>query len=329
MKKVRAFNLDGSFAGVMDSFSVGDETRRDHHFKCLDPECNAKFHWIKGYKRDENTKEVDPTFGRNPSSKHREGCKYDYEVIASRNSAVSFYKDGKYFLRVNFPMGGSWSDLNPRRGRLTRIQRQTAEDNTGKKSVSSIAQAINFLNEQFGSLDHPALEDLYLDYQGRSYAWKDVFVTHDDYTKIFNAAVTNEDVQKSIVATLMPNHQISDNNNGKKRFQCTFQYASVGGRAIRIAPVLVCEDDRIAAEIGDNLKQATLAVSRPFIPRNIQEQVLRGEWRGKAVPVYMYLAKDSQITTIDNAYWRDPGSAQMTLDLDSGITPAYNRFRPK
>lgn len=322
MKKVRALDFDGEYLGVISSKEVSEETRYAKQYCCLDPECGAKFHWKKSYKRDENTREVDPTFARNPSSEHREGCAYDYEAIASYRSDVSFMKEGKYFLRINFPMGSHFTDKNPRHGRFTRIQREAAIGNTGKKSVGSLEVMVKFLEDQFGSLEHPALDNLYLDYQGRSYPWSEVITEPDNYKRIYDAATAIDEKESSILAVVSPIYAIDRNRAGKARFQCAYQFATAAGHRVRLAPVLVAENDEIAAKIRSNMRGTFLVSARPFVPDFIQNRIGTPDNKGRNTQAYLHIIDQKQITPIDDSYWKEPKPAQMTLDLDFPAQPA-------
>lgn len=290
---------------IRSASEITDSERDVYDFRCLDESCGAEFHLRRRSWPLEATKEVSATFVRNPSSKHKPGCDYDYENKASHHSSVSFYKNGAYHIRINFPLGSSYSDLYPERGRLTAAQKIAAQGNSDKKAVRSVSGLVQLLEKEFGSIENAALENLILHYQGRSYDWPGTFVASNDYTRIFNAAADNKpDVTRSILCVVRPELEISPSKKGKRRFACTELPAVVNGQDIKLRPVIVCETSQLAQNVKTN--KTMLLAARPFISPTVlkDDDLLRGFG---PIPAYLYVADQTQMAVINNEYW-DPVS---------------------
>jgi hypothetical protein len=301
MKKVRAFSLKGEFERVVRAGELPESARRQHKFKCLDAGCSAAFHLVKGHRRKENTEPIAPTFARDPGSRHREGCRYDYDVIASHHRYQAFIRDEKLFLRVNFPLGGKPTDRHPERGGLTGAQIRAAERNTSKQPVASLQVLTRLLGKEFGSLQSEALENLVLDYQGHSYAWPDVFTDSDSYARLHQEAAKKEDERKGLLIAVKPLNEIPRNDKGKMKFACEPQNIVVGGRHEIIRPVLVFENDELAKDMKAG--KTMLVATRPFIPDRV---LAKSNPPGGNVSVYLYVHDKSQITPVPESTWRKP-----------------------
>src|SRR6185295_4622005 len=272
MKRTRSLNLSGEFERVVHAREVPPAERRQHHFMCLDENCGAQFHLVRRHRRKENTEVEAPTFARNPSSKHREGCKYDFEYIASHHQYQSFVQGDKLHLRINFPLGGCTSDRHPEQGGLSQAQRAAADRNTDKKPVASLQVLARFLEKQFGNLQSDALENLVLDYQGISYAWENVFTDADSYARLYTEAAREENDKKGLLIAVRPSHETSRNRNDKRRFLCEPQNVIIGGRRETIRPVIVCENDAIADQV--RLGRTMMVATKPYIPPPVLAQDL-------------------------------------------------------
>jgi hypothetical protein len=318
MKKVRSFSLRHEFERVVHAGDMPEAERHRHHFKCLNDKCSAAFHLVRGHRRKENTETVDATFARNPGSKHSGGCQYDFESIASHNQYQSFVQDDKLFLRINFPLGGRYVDRHPERGGLTREQRAAADRKTGKKPVAALAVLTHFLEKQFGSLQSEALEDLVLDYQGRSYPWPDVFTDADSYARLHSEAAKDELEKKGLLVAVKPLHEASLSGKGKRRFLCESQMVTIGGRREIIRPVIVCENDEVANEIRKG--RTMLVASRPFIPDHVLSQDLPADSK---VHVTLYVHDKGQIAPVPESTWRKPvlacGAPRNQIQLQLGL----------
>lgn len=237
-------------------------------------------------------------------------CDYDYENKASRHRNVAFEKDGKFHLRINFPLGSSYSDLHPQRGRLTAAQKIAAQNNTGKKAVGTVAGLVKFLEREFGSLENPALENLVLHYQGRNYEWPETFIASGNAAKIFEtAAGKTKDVTAGALAVVKPHQEISASDRGKRRFVCEEVPLAMNGNKSVLHPVIVCETAMLAQRIKTGA--AMLMAARPFIPPHIlHDEKLHG---CAAVPVYLYVADRTQFATIDDKYWNPVPGKQTGL----------------
>lgn len=314
MKRVRAYNPeDRSFTGTLHADNVNDETRHARILGCLNADCTATFHWVQAHRRHENTKEVPATFRRNKSSVHTEGCDFDYEILARQHRDLVFIKDGVPHLRINFPLGSSWTDRHPERGQLTKAQRTAAENNSNVISVSSLARMVNFIEKQYGSLENPALENLVLDYQGRSYPWDEIFVTAQQYTKLFNEAANPErDQARAMLSIVQPLREIARSRKGKRQFECEWQHGDTGKAEEKIRPLIVCETDSVAEKIEKAVKDKSpaLIAARPFIVPSVLDNPQRYN-----IPVYLYAHSHQQAEPVKDTYWHYHPARQINMAL--------------
>lgn len=289
MRKTRAFDLNGVFKDVADARTIDPALVTACRFRCLDENCTAAFHRVSGYRRQENTNEVPPHFARNPHETHRTDCPYDYETKAARHHDVTFMKNGELHLRINFPLGSSYRDLNPARARLPRVDRRTAEDNTGIQSARSLPDMVKILKDEFGGLESPALENLKLDYQGRSFAWMDIFVTPARYGRLVEAAASGTGEQDAVLADIVPEREIGRNSKNKRRMSCAAETALIGDRSLKIRPIIVAGDDNIIDTLsaGDHF----LVAARPFVPATTPKN-------GNTIDVYLYLRNVNHATPL-------------------------------
>ncbi len=300
MKKARSFSLKGEFEKVVRAGDVPESERHRHEFKCLDPGCDAHFHLVKSHRRKENTEKIEATFARNAGSTHRDGCDYDYETIAKKHRYQSFIKDGKFYLRINFPVGGKYSDRHPERGGLTRTQRSAAERNTDKKPVASMEALTKFLEKEFGSLQSESLENLVLDYQGKSYPWPEVFTNADNYERL-HAEAAKQDERKGLLVAVEPLRETSRNGKDKRRFLCEPQDVVINMQHQVIQPVIVCENDDLAKKIEAG--QALLLAARPFVSA---EALSRPPTPGQKLYVSLYVHDAAQMAPVRDTVLHRP-----------------------
>lgn len=318
MKRVRALDkITGGFVKVLHASSVSENTRHAHDYRCRDAACEAKLHWVKAHPRRENTRLVPPTFARNPGSAHKEGCSYDYEYKARHHDGLTFYENGLFHLRINFSLGASWADKNPERGDLSAEQRRVAKNRSGYKGVPNMQDLVRFLEKEFGSLESPALENLVLHYQGKDYAWDDVFVPSDQYTKSFNDAANARGWRSKAITVLKPTHEIQSNKNGKRRFVCETQYAHTGKKRELLKPVIVCDNESAASVVEQSMTRgkAMIVAAAPFITKDTLNQPRRRD-----LPCYFNVINHNQMTEVRDDYWRYYPARKMDFlsKLDGG-----------
>ncbi len=318
MRRVRAINNKTGEESVLNAKDLESSQRYDFKLCCLDEGCPKTYHWRKGYKNKENTAEVAPTFVENHKSEdHNPDCRWDFVKIASKRKDITFYENGYYHLRVNFPLGGSVSDMFPRTGRLTKEQHRVAENNTHLKGLSSMEEVVKFLEKEFGSIEAEELENLKLHYQGPDYIWSDVYAASDDYGAMVDVpsdpGTGNIDARLSVVRV---SHETKENDKGKRRFVCEWQQGVVRDKVDKIRPTIVCANEEVA-QAFEGLSQhggVALVSARPFVPPNFFE---KKKWERDAVPVSLYVTQTDQITELDaHEYWRYQPHRQLDLDIE-------------
>jgi hypothetical protein len=321
MKKVRSFSLKGEFEKAVRASDLPESERHRHNFKCLDPDCGASFHLVKGHRRKENTEVVEPTFARNPGSRHRDGCRFDFDAIAHQHRYQTFVRDDKLFLRINFPLGGMASDRHPDYpGLLSGAQKRAADQNTDKKPVASLQALARFLEKEFGTLQSDALEDLVLDYQGRPYPWAEAFTDADAYDRLYREGMKPEGQRNGLLVAVRPVQAAGFNANGKPKFLCEPHDVIINGLDEAIRPIIVCENDEIAREI--TLGQPLLIATRPHLSAFAQARELVPNDR---IGVTLYVHDRSQIAAVPDSVLHKPllapAGLQSQLSLFDGLKP--------
>jgi hypothetical protein len=310
MKRARSFTLYDEFEKVRAAQDVTEPERHGHLYKCLNAQCDAEFHWRRPSRPVETTREVSAAFVRYPSSRHKQGCDYDYEAKVSRSSGGAFVQDGRLCLRINFPLGGSYSDLHPERGGLTATQKRAAAANTGKKAVGSVTAMVKFLEREFGTLENPALENLVVHYQGHEYEWNDVFVKSSEGAHLYREASSPAgDKAAGMLAVVKPEFETSLSGKGKRRIVCAEVPMDIDGARVRLKPLLVCETGDIAQSI--RIGAPVLVAARPFIaPRDLKDRP------AGAVNLHLYVADYTQYAALDDSYWSPvPGMQTKLFDV--------------
>lgn len=176
-KKIRAYSLipdengNKPFAGIIDARAVSELTRRAFEYRCLNEKCKCLHHWRRAVRGARPSYEANPppfklvnrdaTFVKNPSSSHIAGCPYDYARLARRYDNIR-HVDGRLYIRVGFELGTD-TDLDPDipyAGLSRRYGRAAAQRYVrGFKNLQTIT---DFLEETFGSLSDPGVEDVVL-----------------------------------------------------------------------------------------------------------------------------------------------------------------------
>lgn len=311
MKRTRSYDLLGEFEKVRNAADIEERERYAHEYRCLNPVCTATFHFRRAASPLENTAGRAASFVHNSNSPHVKECDYDYENKATRHRRETFFKDGLFHLRANFPLGSDpQRDTYPGRARLSAAQRGRAEKNVDKKGVGTLSAAVKLIESEFTSLESAALENLVLYYQGKKYEWNNIFTAADRYEKIFDAITRPQmDETQPLLTVVMPEREINRSPKDKRRITCRAQGISVNGHDMKIQPVLVFGTDRMADNIS--IGETFLAAGRPYIPQKLLQQAELPYASG--IPAYFYIHDERQIARIDDKYWRNRPVVQMKL----------------
>lgn len=301
MRRVRAYDRKtGLFAEMQQANTKDEATRYSHDYRCLNEACDCTLHWRRAVEAKENTDPRAATFVKNKSSAHIDGCRYDYVEFAREHRDVAFSDGDDLNLRLLFPMGSAPSDRFAwKRGMLTEEQKRAAHDNINKQGFSSLRKLVDFLEENFEGLEDPALDDLFLHYQGEKYAWSDLWVASDHYSKLIERAqeINDRGETSPVFTAVHPTHEIVPNDKGKRRFVCEPQYAQPENKILSVKPILVCSDEFTAHGVHSVVKKEghILISSRPFISNF---------YPGSDVPVYLNCHEHRQLSQINPNYWR-------------------------
>lgn len=319
MKRVRAIDKhSGEFIKILHADEVTPEQRYAHHYACLDMGCSQSYHWRKSFRQDGNKIQIPATFVENHSSSHNKGCRYDFEKIAARHREIAFFQDGEFHLRINFPMGGAYSDMNVPRvpidvKRLKSYWENTRPSYVGLNSMRALSE---FLEKEFGSLESPQTDILKLHYQGKIYAWNDVYAASDHYENIINVPKSALDkLNESRLTIVRLSHEINPNDKGKRRFACEPQDARITGRLQKIQPVVVSASHEITDVFRQMCEAHTTALiaARPFSATRKKA----GEFiPAKTNPVTLYVASMDQVAPISQSYWRPRPAQQLGFQFD-------------
>lgn len=322
MRVVRALNKEtGRFEKMLGAGDIDSSSRYAFTYACRDPGCTQRYHWRTGYRAKENRVQIPATFVENRSSDHRPGCRWDFEKIASGHRDVSFSQNGEFHVRINFPLGGAPQDVYLPSARITKayfknsIDDSQSHDGPSYPSIGSMSALVKFLEDAFGSLEAPQMDDLKLHYQGRVYSWSEHFAASDRYEHIIDVPLDAVNkLTESRLAVVQVLHETSQNANGKRRFACAAQDAHVQGKLRQVQPSIVCSDD-VAVMIDQMIEwnmDTALVAARPFT--NAAQKTK--PWARAAVPVALYVKDVAQFSSISQeAYWRPRPSEQQDFDF--------------
>ncbi len=301
--------------GIIRAAAVTEATRYAQIYECPETGCECRVHWRRAVRGEENTVFVAaPTFVKNPSSSHREGCHRDYERIARENHEYVSFKDGKFQARILFPLGAAKPDLLPAAGWLRDEQIKAAHNRTDIKPFGTLKELAAFVEKAFGSLESDLTEDLVLYYQGRSLSWDKVFIPSTGYDELYRRGLKeySNGMRQAAFTVVKPHHEIDrSGKRGLRRFACEEQYVKIDGKIQRIQPVAVLDETGSSSlfnkvvEAAKNEKPLLIA-ARPYVPHEIRY--------GRA-QVSLLIKEDGQLTNVKDHYWRwTPGPIRQ-MDL--------------
>lgn len=327
MRKAKAYK-DGKLERIMAAAAVTEATRHAYEWRCIEGGCDCTLHWRRAVHAKSNTDIRDPTFAKNPSSVHKEGCVRDYSRILHENIDYVTVKNGQIHVRINFPLGSSGIDRFPQRGYLSAEMKRAAENQKDIKPYASIRELAAFMEENLGGMDTEAAGEVVVGYQGKDVEWEKLFKPSDAYEKLYARAINRKGVNEQtspIITIVRPIKEISPNKNEKRRFECEFQQVKIYGKTKRqkVIPVIVCDDhDPVVAErvMKMMLDGTTMVVAaRPFYPKDPPVTTCFGEQR-----IRLLVHKVEQIAPVDSKYWKPSYQPAVQLDLfgKPGASPA-------
>lgn len=311
MKKAKALDKEtGLLIGLVGALSMTEAQRYAFDYRCPEAACDCKVHWRRAVEAKENTDPRPPTWVKNPSSQHAAGCFHDYERIASENHEYTYFLNGQFHVRINFPVGAAKQDTYPLRpGYLTEHQLSAAENTKHIKPFGNLKDLVKFIEKNLGPIDGDTLPDLVMHYQGKEAHFADKIIGSLDYARLYDATLLPEgqSTAASALTVVKLAHEIEKNRSGKHRFSCMTQDVKIDGRKHSITPVIVCPAD--SPEFVEEMRAATIGgqvmavMARPFS---------RGaNFSHASTPVYLSLAKDRQIAAIADSYWKEPPVSYM------------------
>ena len=313
MKRVRAFNkASGAEEGIVHASALDDKSRYFYHYRCLDKACDCTFHWRRAVETSDGER-LYPTFVKNPSSVHIPGCAFDYVQKMRSLGAVGEIADDYLYLRIAFPPGGGPDDRGKwSKGALSRYHHRhmRGKAQTHNHVYTHLQDVVRDLETAFTRLDHPALENVYLDYKGRLYNWQDLWVPANSYNRLWQkTGQIDPDRTGDTPAALLvvrPKARIADSQRGNPRYVCAMQPGTTRSGIRDIRPVIAANKDDIQLNsliesvIAAN---ATLLIAgRPFAPQ-AGAAPESGQRRNPA-NVYLYAANGRQAATIHSRYWQ-------------------------
>lgn len=321
MRRVRALDkITKNFIKELHASELNPASRYAYHYSCLDSECTQSYHWRKSYRMDGNKVQVPATFVENHTSDHRHGCRYDFMKIANRHRDVAFFQNEAFHLRINFPLGGYYTDVNVPKVHLAKDYANSARAQGGKNhsvpGLSSMSAVVRFLEKEFGSIEASQTDILKLHYQGLDYDWRDMYAASDRYKNIVNVPQdATGKLTQSRLAVVKIIAEAEKSAKGKRRFICEPQMTKVAGRTLNVQPSIVCADDGIAAIFNEMIERDSpvLVAARPFTG----EMSKGGKYvPRKTYPVALYVADSTQFAPVSESYWRRP--VQLGLDFGGG-----------
>ena len=322
MRRVQALDIaSGVFVKELRADEISPPARYAYQYSCLDHDCTKSYHWRKSYRMDGNKVQVPATFVENHTSEHRRGCRYDFMKIASRHRDVAFFQNEAFHLRINFPLGGHYTDINVPVVHLGRDYAEAAHVRNGEEpsvpGLPSMGAVVKFLEKEFGSIEASQTEILKLHYQGLDYDWRDMYAASDRYENIVNVPPEAAGkLTQSRLAVVKIVAEAAKSQKGKRRFLCEPQDAKISGRTQSVQPSLVCANDDIATIFNEIIErdQPVLVAARPFTGNLSRggQYVPR-----KTYPVALYVADMAQFAPVSGDYWRRRPGLQLGLDFGS------------
>lgn len=307
MKIIRAIDKKtGEFVGKQRAPEKSEAERHSHDYSCLNPACSCSYHFRRAVRVKENTEYRPATFVKNRNSKHVIGCSYDYSAFAETHRDIVFYDEGSLHFRIQFPLGAHRSDQRPwEKGVLSENQIRAAHNNIDKRGFASLRAFVDFIEKKFeGGLNDPAMEDIYLYYQGQSYDWNDLWIPSNNYSAFLDKArqVDEEFRSVPVFSVVKPDHLGKPTEKGRPKIICRPQYAKDGFKNLSIKPVIVCGDETMARHFQTIAeKEGTVMIaSRPFLPE---------KQHGSDTLLYLKTPQISQLAQVNpDEYWhRIPG----------------------
>jgi hypothetical protein len=317
MKKVKAYQ-NGELKSLIRAEAVTEDTRRAFDFRCIENGCDCSMHWRKAVYAKGNTDPIAPTFVKNKSSSHMEGCAGDLERIVRENIEYTTIKNGQVHVRLNFPLGSAPVDRFPLRGWLTEQQLKAAENRKDIKPYSSLKDLVKFLEKNFYKIDSDAAAEVVVNYQGKSIEWGKLFKGSDQYDKLFYRATKDkaspDDPTQPIVTIVRPLKEIDRNKGGKARFECEEQHVKILGRKQKVVPVIVCDghDHLLEQKMRNALQNNStmIVTSRPFYPGSESMPSRFGTQR-----ISLFVHKTEQVEPVASSYWKVSHKPENQLKL--------------
>lgn len=312
---------DDARAGLSDTFN----------FLCpAYPDCSARYHRVAGYDREQNTESVKPFWRKDPSSRHEPGCDYDLERKASKHRELTFFADGLYHLRINFPLGSAPGRDLYVRGHLTEKQRAAARKNADKQAAPSIEKMVRFLEKEFGSLEDDRLDELVLYYQGETQKWNDLFIGSGEYRKLLDKATRRDrkldafGIRPIGIIVVKPSNRSDKSDKDKSRIYCEQQDIKLRNKStIAVTPRIILEDDSLRDKIATD--RPMLVSARPFYPPEhrgrLRHRLITGEKLPDNITIDLYIARANQVSPVRSDYWHPTRKASPQQGFDFNGPP--------
>jgi hypothetical protein len=308
MRYTRGLNKEtGADEGRQDARAKPDNPtkaeRYSHTFNCLNPKCEATYHWRKAVDGKENTgqHQAPKTFVHNYKHPHTEpNCRYDYKNFARQHRQVEIDKNDILNLRISFPIGGALADLRPDLpGMLSHAQKQVANDNISKQGFNSLRKLVDFIDSKMGGLSDPILSDVVLSYQGLKNNWDDLWTPASEYSN-FLVRSQELDIQKRtapVLALVKPERKGGLTRTGKTKFICQTEYTQFESKEVAVKPILVLFDNNMTSHFEQVARKSepVLVASRPMQVVNRRNGVRN---------IYLSVVSTNQLARVDKENWR-------------------------
>lgn len=318
MKTVRLL-YKASGLQARSSFAAGDvsEDNRDilkmlFDYACRNPQCGARFHYRGDIRPRGNGAVLPKTFMRNADTEHLQDCRYKPKplVIQTRN----YIDDESLHLRLNFPIGNTLDDRLPQQTaqEFYRSLQRHPQTTTMKTPVSHLRAMVDMIEKNYGGLENlPAGADV--QHQENIRSWRDMFIASDRYDALFQQTYGGsvDDERLPLLVVMKPDHEITRNENGKRRFAGEAQYIRLDKTEHALRPVIVCENDKMAEYISRicATDTALLVATKPHPAQKYLHQK-------DGIHVYLDVREPTQLARIDaKKYWRYAPSAKHQSDF--------------
>lgn len=228
----------------------------------------------------------------------------DSRVTATR---AMVFRDNAPRICAHFRFGAAVAEASG--ARLKDVYRpHPVQDDCDLKTVNNVKSLASAVERTCGSLDGYAAKNLTVHTQTDFVEWSRLFVPPSEYTRIYNAASRQNEVEP-LLMVVRPVGSAAPDMRGRRRFYCTGLPVETAGGKKYLRPVLVCHTKAIADAVRK--EAAMLVAAWPHL--TLADRRDPQSRHDALLPVFLHITHPSQIAAIDDRYWRHARPQQASL----------------